>query len=137
MSPPEKAPPPASAGPAAREYGVARAIEMRHLGRAVAQAAGHSPCRRPSASTWCSSALNIAVFHILVAFVEIVMPASHAAIPTFTMPLWTALFAWIWLGEPADRTRAPVLGSGAAAFLRSALLQCSEPQSRGPSAPSG
>lgn len=58
-------------------------------------------------------ALNIMAFNIFAVFAQLSMPTSRAAIVTFTMPLWAALFAWIWLAEPIDRARALSLTLGA------------------------
>jgi drug/metabolite transporter (DMT)-like permease len=57
--------------------------------------------------------LSVAAFNICSVFAQLTMPTSRAAILTFTMPLWAALFAWIWLGEPIDRLRAVALTVGA------------------------
>ena len=57
--------------------------------------------------------LNVAGFNIFAVFAQLSMPASRAAILTFTMPLWAALFGWIVLAEPIDRLRAASLALGA------------------------
>ncbi len=56
--------------------------------------------------------LNIAGFNICAVFAQLSMPTSRAAIMTFTMPLWAALFSRLVLGEPIDRFRAAALGLG-------------------------
>ncbi len=56
--------------------------------------------------------LNVAGFNIFAVFAQLSMPASRAAILTFTMPLWAALFGWIVLAEPIDRLRAASLTLG-------------------------
>ena len=58
--------------------------------------------------------LSIAAFSILLAFAQNAAPTSRAAIVTYTMPVWAALFAWIVLGEPFDRTRVVGLTLGVA-----------------------
>lgn len=58
--------------------------------------------------------LNIAVFNIATAFAQLSTSTSRAAVLTFTMPLWTALFARLVLGERIDRTKAMALAIGAA-----------------------
>jgi drug/metabolite transporter (DMT)-like permease len=58
--------------------------------------------------------LNVAVFNICVVFAQLTMPTSRAAILTFTMPLWTTLFAWWFLGETIDKRRIAALSIGAA-----------------------
>jgi drug/metabolite transporter (DMT)-like permease len=68
-------------------------------------------------STWIhvgvAGLLNVAVFNICAVFAQLSMPASRAAILTFTMPLWTILFAYLALGETIDRLRAAALTLGA------------------------
>ena len=58
--------------------------------------------------------LNVAVFNICAVFAQLSMPTSRAAILTFTMPLWAALFAWIFLGDKIDGRRAASLVIGSA-----------------------
>ncbi len=58
--------------------------------------------------------LNVAAFNIFAVFAQLSMPTSRAAILTFTMPLWAALFGWLALGEQIDRRRAGALMLGAA-----------------------
>jgi drug/metabolite transporter (DMT)-like permease len=58
--------------------------------------------------------LAIAGFNIFAVFAQLSMSASRAAILTYTMPLWSVLFAWIVLSEPIDRLRGLALGVGAA-----------------------
>ena len=60
-----------------------------------------------------ASMLNVAVFSIATVFAQLSMPTSRAAILTFTMPLWAALFAWSMLGETIDRRRIVALCIGA------------------------
>ena len=56
--------------------------------------------------------LNVAIFNICVVFAQLSMPPSRAAILTFTMPLWTTIFAWQFLGETIDRQRLAALAVG-------------------------
>lgn len=58
--------------------------------------------------------LAIAGFNIFAVFAQLSMSASRAAILTYTMPLWSVLFAWIVLSEPIDRLRGLALAIGAA-----------------------
>lgn len=58
--------------------------------------------------------LSIAAFNVLLAFAQLAAPTSRAAILTFTMPIWSTLLAYLWLGEPLDRRRLLGLGLGAA-----------------------
>jgi drug/metabolite transporter (DMT)-like permease len=57
--------------------------------------------------------LNVAGFNLFAVFAQLSMPTSRAAILTFTMPLWAALFSWLFLGERLDRLRQFALGLGA------------------------
>ena len=57
--------------------------------------------------------LNVALFNIFAVFAQLAMPTSRAAILTFTMPLWAAVFAWAMLGEKIDGRRASSLALGA------------------------
>lgn len=61
--------------------------------------------------------LNVAGFNLCAVFAQLTMPASRAAIVTFTMPLWATLFAWIFLKEPIDRLRALSLAVGATGLV--------------------
>jgi drug/metabolite transporter (DMT)-like permease len=58
--------------------------------------------------------LSIAAFNILLAFAQLSVPTSRAAIITFTMPIWTVLFARILLKEPLDGRRRFGLALGVA-----------------------
>lgn len=58
--------------------------------------------------------LNVAVFNICAVFAQIHLPTSRAAILTFTMPLWAAVFAYFALGERIDGLRSASLTVGAA-----------------------
>jgi drug/metabolite transporter (DMT)-like permease len=57
--------------------------------------------------------LNVAGFNIFAVFAQLSMPTSRAAILTFTMPLWAAVFSWVFLGETLDRLRSVSLALGA------------------------
>ncbi len=57
---------------------------------------------------------GVAGFNICAVFAQLSMPTSRAAILTFTMPLWAALFGWMFLDETLDRVRACALATGAA-----------------------
>lgn len=58
--------------------------------------------------------LGVAGFNVCAVFAQLSMPTSRAAILTFTMPLWAALFGALYLGETIDRVRAAALLTGAA-----------------------
>lgn len=57
--------------------------------------------------------LNVVGFNLFAVFAQLSMPASRAAILTFTMPFWGALFGWMVLGERVDALRAVSLLFGA------------------------
>ncbi len=57
--------------------------------------------------------LSVVGFNIAVIYAQVLMSTSRAAILTFTMPLWTALFSYLFLGERIDRIRALSLSLGA------------------------
>lgn len=61
--------------------------------------------------------LSIAAFNICAVFAQLAMPTSRAAILTFTMPLWAALFAALFAGERIDGVRAVALACGAAGLV--------------------
>jgi drug/metabolite transporter (DMT)-like permease len=63
--------------------------------------------------------LNCAAFNILAAFAQVSLTASRAAILTYTMPLWSVLFARLALSERIDGLRAValLLGAGGIALL--------------------
>jgi drug/metabolite transporter (DMT)-like permease len=61
--------------------------------------------------------LNVACFNLFAAFAQLAMPASRAAILTFTMPFWATLFSWIILNDRVDRLRAIALSIGACGIL--------------------
>lgn len=64
-----------------------------------------------------ASALNVFGFNVCAVFAQLSMPTSRAAILTFTMPLWAAVFAWLFLGEKLDRRRAAALTLGATGLV--------------------
>ena len=61
--------------------------------------------------------LNVACFNLFAVFAQLSMPASRAAILTFTMPFWATLFGWIVLGDRIDKLRAGALAIGAAGIV--------------------
>jgi len=58
--------------------------------------------------------LNMTLFNILTAVAQTLMPTSRAVILAYTMPLWTALLARIFLGERLAVRRRVALGLGTA-----------------------
>ncbi len=83
------------------------AILARALGRSLAVPSGHR------GELFISAMLNVAGFNMFVVFAQLAMPASRAAILTFTMPMWAALFGAIFAGERIDGLRAMALACGA------------------------
>jgi drug/metabolite transporter (DMT)-like permease len=48
---------------------------------------------------------NVAVFNICAAFSQLSGATSRTIMVTYSMPIWTAVGAWLVLGERLDRTR--------------------------------
>lgn len=69
--------------------------------------------RKDWATIAVAGVLGVAAFNVFAVFAQLSMPTSRAAILTFTMPLWVALFSWMFLGEKLDRLRASSLALGA------------------------
>lgn len=82
---------------------------------AITTASGHSLAiaRRYWGTLLIAGLLNVAAFNVLAAFAQTTMSASRAAIITYTMPLWSVLFARLVLDEPIDRLRGLALLLGA------------------------
>lgn len=57
--------------------------------------------------------LNVAGFSLLTVFAQMTMTASRSAILTYTMPLWSVIFARLLLGERIDMVRWLALAGGA------------------------
>jgi drug/metabolite transporter (DMT)-like permease len=60
---------------------------------------------------------NVTAFNMLLAFAQLAAPTSRAVIVTFTMPIWTVIFARLFLGERLDGRRALGLGFGVAGLV--------------------
>jgi drug/metabolite transporter (DMT)-like permease len=52
-----------------------------------------------------SAALNVTAWMTLMGLALLWLPASEAAVIAYTMPVWTALLAWLILGEPMSGLR--------------------------------
>jgi drug/metabolite transporter (DMT)-like permease len=63
------------------------------------------------------AALSVAGFNICAVFAQLAMPTSRAAILTFTMPFWAALFAALFAGERIDRLRGFALMCGGVGLI--------------------
>ena len=61
--------------------------------------------------------LTIASFNLLLGYAQLHAPTSRAVIVTFTMPVWTVLFARLFLGELLDRSRTIALAVGLAGLI--------------------
>ena len=64
-----------------------------------------------------AAALNVVGFNVFAVFAQLSMPSSRAVILTYTMPLWSVVFARLILGEAIDGLRWGALGLGAAGIL--------------------
>jgi drug/metabolite transporter (DMT)-like permease len=78
-----------------------------------------------------SGLLGVAGFNICAVFAQLTLPTSRAAILTFTMPFWAALFSWWFLGEAITRRRAMALALGGCGLV---LLSAAALRSLGPGA---
>jgi len=72
-----------------------------------------------------SGLLNIALFNILLTFAQLGAATARVAIITYSMPLWTTLFARLLLKEKLDRWRGGglLLGACGLLILMTPLLQ--------------
>ena len=57
---------------------------------------------------------TVTAFNLLLAFAQLAAPTSRAVIVTYTLPIWTVIFARLFLGERLDRRRWLGLGFGVA-----------------------
>jgi drug/metabolite transporter (DMT)-like permease len=80
----------------------------RASGRSLQVAAQHWP------ALILAGLLNVTLFNVLTAVAQTLMPTSRAVILAYTMPLWTALLARIFLGERLSARRRTALALGAA-----------------------
>lgn len=56
-----------------------------------------------------SAILNVSLWMAVMGYALVWLPASEAAVIAYTMPIWTALFAWPLLGEQMRWTRVVAL----------------------------
>ena len=79
--------------------------------------------RLRTAKTWAhviiAAVLNVVGFTVLTAFAQLAAATTRVAILAYTMPIWSVLFAWPFLGERPRGAQALALGLCAAglAFL--------------------
>lgn len=96
-----------------RAYGLAAAFVVLALTTAAMRESPVVP-----RSHWrhlvIAALLNVVCFNILAVFAQMSMPASRAVILTYTMPLWSVIFARFMLGEKIDGLRGIALAMGAA-----------------------
>jgi len=69
--------------------------------------------RIPSPKAWAhvlvASLLNIVAFSLFSAFAQMVATTSRVAILAYTMPIWSTLLAWPFLGERPNRVQGTAL----------------------------
>ena len=97
------------------------AMTMRALAAALGAATLYLLClvmrrslRIPSAKAWLqvviASLLNIVAFSLFSAFAQLTAATSRVTILAYTMPIWSVLLAWLFLGERPNRVQAIALG---------------------------
>jgi drug/metabolite transporter (DMT)-like permease len=69
--------------------------------------------RRQWLALTAAALLNVTSWFVLIAYGVKLMASSHAAILSFTMPIWAALFGAAFLGEKMTARRLVSLGMGA------------------------
>jgi drug/metabolite transporter (DMT)-like permease len=69
--------------------------------------------RIPNLRTWghvlAASTLNIVSFPLLTAFGQMATTTSRVSIIAYTMPIWSVVLAWIFIGERLTRMQAVAL----------------------------
>jgi drug/metabolite transporter (DMT)-like permease len=70
--------------------------------------------RLPSATAWAhiviASVLNIVLFSLFSTFAQLAAATARVTIVAYTMPVWSMLLAWPFLGERPNRTQRIALG---------------------------
>jgi drug/metabolite transporter (DMT)-like permease len=70
--------------------------------------------RLPNAKAWVhvvvASLLNIVFFTLLIAFAQLVAATSRVAILAYTVPIWSLILAWPFLGERPGLMQIVALG---------------------------
>jgi drug/metabolite transporter (DMT)-like permease len=79
----------------------------------------HVPDARAWAHIVAASMLNIVAFPLLTAFGQLATTTSRVSILAYTMPIWSVVLAWMFLGERLTRMQmlALVLCAGGLAIL--------------------
>jgi drug/metabolite transporter (DMT)-like permease len=74
--------------------------------------------RIPTAKAWAhvviASLLNVAAFTVLSSFAQLATTTSRVSILAYTMPIWSVVLAWPFLGERPTRLQTVALGLSAA-----------------------
>jgi len=72
------------------------------------------PMRVANATTWVhifvASMLNVVGFSVFSVFAQLATATSRVAIVAYSLPIWSVLFAWPFLGERPNRTQVIALG---------------------------
>jgi drug/metabolite transporter (DMT)-like permease len=80
---------------------------------AIVSVLTHRSFRIPNLRTWghvfAASLLNIVAFPLLTAFGQIITTTSRVSILAYTMPIWSVVLAWIFLGEHLTRMQTVAL----------------------------
>jgi drug/metabolite transporter (DMT)-like permease len=70
--------------------------------------------RIPDAKAWAhvviASLLNVVAFSVFGSFAQLTAATSRVAILAYTIPIWSVVFAWWFLGERPSRVQAAALG---------------------------
>jgi drug/metabolite transporter (DMT)-like permease len=100
-------------------------LTMRAMAAALGAATFYLLClvmrrslRIPSAKAWLhvviASLLNIVAFSLFSAFAQLAAATSRVTILAYTMPIWSVLLAWLFLGDRPSRMQTIALGLCAA-----------------------
>ena len=57
-----------------------------------------------------ASVLNVASFSVFSAFAQLSAATSRVAILSYTMPIWSVVLAWLFLGERPERMQSIAIG---------------------------
>jgi drug/metabolite transporter (DMT)-like permease len=95
-------------------------FSMRTLSAALGAATLYLVCRFkgrslriPTAKAWAhlivASLLNVVAFSVLGSFAQLTAATSRVAILAYTIPIWSVLLGWLFLGERPSRIQAAAL----------------------------
>jgi drug/metabolite transporter (DMT)-like permease len=96
-------------------------LTMRAMAAALGAATFYLLClvmrrslRIPSAKAWVhvviASLLNIVAFSLFSAFAQLAAATSRVTVLAYTMPIWSVLFAWLFLADRPNRMQTIALG---------------------------